>query len=70
MSTRADSGPPGRPDPLGRFSAITREWFTSTFDAPTTAQADAWNAIADGHNTLVIAPTGSGKTLAAPPAAS
>jgi ATP-dependent Lhr-like helicase len=50
---------------LGRFSAITREWFTSTFDAPTTAQADAWNAIADGHNTLVIAPTGSGKTLAA-----
>ena len=65
MSTRADSGPSGRPDPLGRFSAITREWFTSTFDAPTTAQADAWNAIADGHNTLVIAPTGSGKTLAA-----
>ncbi|MGH3578823.1 MAG: DEAD/DEAH box helicase, partial [Mycobacterium sp.] len=29
------------------------------------AQADAWPAIADGHNTLVIAPTGSGKTLAA-----
>lgn len=65
MSTRADPGPPGRSDPLGRFSAITREWFTSTFDAPTTAQSDAWNAIADGHNTLVIAPTGSGKTLAA-----
>jgi ATP-dependent Lhr-like helicase len=50
---------------LGRFSAITREWFSSTFAAPTSAQADAWNAIADGHNTLVIAPTGSGKTLAA-----
>uniref|UniRef100_UPI0015BC47CD DEAD/DEAH box helicase n=1 Tax=Mycobacterium colombiense TaxID=339268 RepID=UPI0015BC47CD len=50
---------------MGRFSAITREWCTSTFDAPTTAQAEAWNAIADGHNTLVIAPTGSGKTLAA-----
>ncbi|MGN6339227.1 DEAD/DEAH box helicase, partial [Mycobacterium sp.] len=65
MSTRADPGPSGHPDPLGRFSAITREWFTSTFDAPTTAQADAWSAIADGHNTLVIAPTGSGKTLAA-----
>lgn len=65
MSTRAESGPSGRPDLLGRFSAITREWFTSTFDAPTTAQTDAWNAIADGHNTLVIAPTGSGKTLAA-----
>ncbi len=56
---------PGPPDPLGRFSAITREWFNSTFAAPTTAQADAWDAIADGNNTLVIAPTGSGKTLAA-----
>ena len=52
-------------DPLGRFSAITREWFTGTFAAPTTAQADAWAAIADGKNTLVVAPTGSGKTLAA-----
>ncbi|WP_156622951.1 DEAD/DEAH box helicase, partial [Mycobacterium sp. 1164966.3] len=51
--------------PLGRFSAITRDWFTSTFAAPTAAQAGAWEAIADGKNTLVIAPTGSGKTLAA-----
>ena len=53
------------PNSLGRFGAITREWFASTFAAPTTAQADAWAAIADGKNTLVIAPTGSGKTLAA-----
>lgn len=52
-------------DPLGRFSAITRDWFASTFAAPTPAQASAWAAIADGDNTLVIAPTGSGKTLAA-----
>ncbi|HEY2504217.1 MAG TPA: ATP-dependent helicase [Mycobacterium sp.] len=52
-------------DPIGRFSPITREWFSSTFAAPTTAQADAWDAIADRNNTLVIAPTGSGKTLAA-----
>ncbi|OBH90483.1 ATP-dependent helicase [Mycobacterium sp. E2733] len=52
-------------DPLGRFSATTREWFTSTFAGPTAAQAEAWDAIADGDNTLVIAPTGSGKTLAA-----
>jgi ATP-dependent helicase Lhr and Lhr-like helicase len=52
-------------DPLGRFSAVTREWFSSTFSAPTDAQAAAWDAIADGQNTLVIAPTGSGKTLAA-----
>ena len=47
------------------FSAITREWFDSTFAAPTAAQASAWEAIAAGKNTLVIAPTGSGKTLAA-----
>jgi ATP-dependent Lhr-like helicase len=52
-------------DPLARFSALTREWFTGTFSAPTAAQAEAWSAIADGDNTLVIAPTGSGKTLAA-----
>jgi len=52
-------------DPLARFSVVTRDWFAGTFAAPTPAQADAWAAIADGHNTLVIAPTGSGKTLAA-----
>ena len=52
-------------DPLARFSPTTREWFASTFDAPTAAQAGAWDAIAGGHNSLVIAPTGSGKTLAA-----
>jgi ATP-dependent Lhr-like helicase len=51
--------------PLARFSVVTRDWFAGTFAAPTPAQADAWSAIADGHNTLVIAPTGSGKTLAA-----
>ena len=50
---------------LGLFSVVTRGWFAGTFAAPTPAQADAWSAIADGHNTLVIAPTGSGKTLAA-----
>ena len=50
---------------LSRFSAVTQEWFTTTFAAPTTAQAEAWSAIAAGDNTLVIAPTGSGKTLAA-----
>ncbi|OBG01321.1 Lhr family helicase [Mycolicibacter sinensis] len=51
--------------PLARFSALTRDWFNGTFTAPTTAQEQAWSAIADGHNTLVVAPTGSGKTLAA-----
>ena len=52
-------------DPFARFSALTREWFAGTFAEPTPAQAQAWAAIADGDNTLVIAPTGSGKTLAA-----
>ncbi|MGV0741515.1 ATP-dependent helicase [Mycolicibacterium sp. XJ870] len=53
------------PDPLARFSSLTREWFTAAFPAPTAAQAQAWTAIAERDNTLVIAPTGSGKTLAA-----
>lgn len=56
---------PQTTDALTRFSPLTREWFAGTFVEPTPAQAQAWSAIADGDNTLVIAPTGSGKTLAA-----
>ncbi|WP_422749138.1 ATP-dependent helicase [Mycobacterium sp. WMMD1722] len=56
---------PTSTDSMSRFSPLTREWFTGTFVEPTPAQAQAWSAIADGDNTLVIAPTGSGKTLAA-----
>ena len=56
---------PAEIDPLARFSPLTRDWFRGTFPAPTAAQEQAWAAIADGDNTLVIAPTGSGKTLAA-----
>ncbi len=52
-------------DPLKAFSALTREWFTGAFTAPTPAQAGAWASISSGDNTLVVAPTGSGKTLAA-----
>ena len=54
-----------RPSVLDRFTAPTRRWFTSAFTKPTAAQKGAWTSIADGANTLVIAPTGSGKTLAA-----
>jgi ATP-dependent Lhr-like helicase len=52
-------------DVLERFSPATRAWFTGAFAAPTAAQEGAWESIAGGDNTLVVAPTGSGKTLAA-----
>jgi ATP-dependent Lhr-like helicase len=50
---------------LATFRESTREWFKSSFAAPTRAQELAWPAIASGESTLVLAPTGSGKTLAA-----
>ncbi|HEY8454501.1 MAG TPA: ATP-dependent helicase [Actinopolymorphaceae bacterium] len=50
---------------LDRFSPATREWFRSSFAAPTPAQVGAWEAVSRGEHTLVVAPTGSGKTLAA-----
>jgi len=51
--------------PLDQFHAATRAWFAHTFAAPTRAQLGAWQHIAAGEHTLVVAPTGSGKTLAA-----
>ena len=50
---------------LDRFTPATRRWFSGAFPEPTGAQLGAWESIADGNNTLVIAPTGSGKTLSA-----
>lgn len=52
-------------DALARFSEPVREWFTSTFRAPTPPQVKGWPAIADGDHTLILAPTGTGKTLSA-----
>jgi ATP-dependent helicase Lhr and Lhr-like helicase len=52
-------------DPLAAFAPATRAWFTGAFASATAAQAGAWKAIAQGDDTLVVAPTGSGKTLAA-----
>ena len=52
-------------DPLERFSPAVRDWFRSSFEAPTQAQTEGWAAIAGGRHTLIHAPTGSGKTLAA-----
>jgi len=50
---------------LDRFTPATQDWFRGAFDAPTPAQAGAWDAISAGRNALVVAPTGSGKTLSA-----
>ena len=47
------------------LSPATRAWFAGAFAEATAAQAGAWEAIARGDDTLVVAPTGSGKTLAA-----
>jgi ATP-dependent Lhr-like helicase len=51
--------------PLEVFSPAVRDWFRTSFEAPTRAQRDGWKAIAAGDHTLILAPTGSGKTLAA-----
>ena len=47
------------------FSPAAQAWLDAAFAAPTPAQVGAWEAIARGEHTLVVAPTGSGKTLAA-----
>ena len=47
------------------FLPFVQRWFEQTFSAATPPQRDGWQAIADGRDTLIVAPTGSGKTLAA-----
>ncbi|MBI2219928.1 MAG: DEAD/DEAH box helicase [Acidobacteria bacterium] len=47
------------------FHPAVRAWFEASFEAPTSAQALGWPAIARGESTLILAPTGGGKTLAA-----
>jgi ATP-dependent helicase Lhr and Lhr-like helicase len=59
------SASPDTAAPLEGFSPAARAWFSGVFAEPTPAQAEAWEAIGKGKDTLVIAPTGSGKTLAA-----
>src|SRR3954469_11842311 len=65
VATRSLGTVAERADALEQFSAPTRAWFSSTFEAPTQAQARGWEAIGSGHHALILAPTGSGKTLAA-----
>ncbi|MHA6601159.1 ATP-dependent helicase [Corynebacterium coyleae] len=50
---------------LDRFHPQVAGWFQDVFAAPTAVQDQAWRAISDDENALVVAPTGSGKTLAA-----
>src|SRR3954470_499333 len=50
---------------LEAFHPAVREWFRTSFPAPTPAQDGAWPPIRGDENTLLMAPTGSGKTLAA-----
>lgn len=50
---------------LDRFHPATAAWFRGAFGTPTPAQVGAWDALATGAHTLVVAPTGSGKTLSA-----
>ena len=47
------------------FFPAVRDWFQTSFEAPTRAQRDGWKAIAAGDHALILAPTGAGKTLAA-----
>ncbi|HET7202657.1 MAG TPA: DEAD/DEAH box helicase [Steroidobacteraceae bacterium] len=48
-----------------RFHPAVASWFARTFEAPTSAQVEAWPAIQANRDVLIAAPTGSGKTLAA-----
>jgi ATP-dependent Lhr-like helicase len=52
-------------DPLALFHPLVARWFTETLGAPSAPQREGWPAIAEGHDTLILAPTGTGKTLAA-----
>ena len=46
-------------DVLERFTPATQDWFRGAFDAPTSAQSGAWEAISGGKHALVVAPTGA-----------
>ncbi len=50
---------------LEGFSPAAAAWFSTTFTEPTPPQAKGWPVIANGDNTLILAPTGTGKTLSA-----
>src|SRR6476646_9123020 len=51
--------------PLDLFHPLVRTWFTETLGGRRIIKKKSWPAIADGSDTLILAPTGTGKTLAA-----
>ena len=53
------------PDPLALFHPLVAAWFAESLGAPSAPQREGWPAIANGDDTLILAPTGTGKTLAA-----
>jgi len=50
---------------LADFHPGVREWFESTYSAPTDVQRRSWPVIRARRHALITAPTGSGKTLTA-----
>ncbi len=46
------------------FHEVVHQWFSEQLGALTAAQQQAWPRIAEGENSLILAPTGSSKTLA------
>lgn len=47
------------------FHPVVQQWFLNCFKQPTAVQQRGWQAIRQGHHTLISALTGSGKTLTA-----
>jgi len=50
---------------LHAFHPLVARWFATRLGEPTAPQAEGWQHVAGGRDTLIAAPTGSGKTLAA-----
>lgn len=58
------SAPPSD-DVLALFHPTVRAWFEERIGQPSAPQRAGWPVIANGSDTLILAPTGTGKTLSA-----
>ena len=47
------------------FLPFVHRWFERTFTEATRPQREGWEAIAEGRDTLIVAPTGSGEHVVA-----